>query len=419
MSEYSAFKHRMMGLVRFDPTEPARKATDHLLVSPGVTWSFLVPSDDGDVVINTGMPSEGPHHRARYEQLLGRKLDVRKIVITQHHPDHMGGWQAFNDPGCEIIAHANYPTLWHERRELGEFFRPRERRVLPTMTNAAAHKDWHKAAEEIPSLTTFTEHLDFIVGGRRFELHWAPSGEAIDGIIVWLPEERSVLVGNLMGALPGSLPHFYTVRGDRQRSLTRFLVDVNHLIGLKPKLLALGHGDPIIGDGPVSDYLTKLRDAVQYIRDETIKGMSAGKDLHTLMREIKLPKNLEHLPGRGRLGWYVRAMWEEITGWFRQESTTELYDVPQKEVWGDLVELAGKDKLIARAGEHLAAGRHLHALHLTDIVLKGEPDNRPAREIEIAALTQLMEAGKGELLDEQGWLETSLNVAREAIGETS
>src|SRR5690349_12225261 len=119
MSEYSAFKHRMMGLVRFDPADPARQAADHLLVSPGVTWSFLVPSDDGDVVINTGMPSEGPRHRERYEQLLGRKLDVRKIVITQHHPDHMGGWQAFNDPGCEIIAHANYPTLWHERRELG------------------------------------------------------------------------------------------------------------------------------------------------------------------------------------------------------------------------------------------------------------------------------------------------------------
>jgi alkyl sulfatase BDS1-like metallo-beta-lactamase superfamily hydrolase len=86
-------------------------------------------------------------------------------------------------------------------------------------------------------------------------------------------------------------------------------------------------------------------------------------------------------------------------------------------VWDDLVQLAGKDKLIARAKQHLAAGRQLHALHLIDIVLKGEPANRKAREIEIAALTQLMDQGKGELLDEQGWLETSLAVAREAIGE--
>ena len=308
MAQYSAFNHRLMGLVRFDPQEPGQQVNDHLLLSRGVTWSFLVPSDDGDVVINTGMPSEGPRHRERYEELLGRPLDIRKIVITQHHPDHMGGWQTFKDPGAEIIAQANFPMLWRERRELAEFFRPRERRVLPSVTRPDQHKDWHKAAEEITELTIFTECHDFTVGGRRFELYSAPSGEAIDGLIVWLPEERSVLVGNLMGALPGSLPHFYTVRGDRQRSITRFLADIEFLLGLSPKLLAMGHGEPFEGEDVVRALLTKMRDAVRYIRDETVAGMNAGKDLETLQREIRLPPHLEHLPGRGRLSWYVRAL---------------------------------------------------------------------------------------------------------------
>jgi glyoxylase-like metal-dependent hydrolase (beta-lactamase superfamily II) len=67
-------------------------------LSPGISNSFVVTSDNGDVVINTGMPVEGARHRERFEDLLGRKLDVRKIVMTQHHPDHMEGWRAFDEP---------------------------------------------------------------------------------------------------------------------------------------------------------------------------------------------------------------------------------------------------------------------------------------------------------------------------------
>ncbi len=47
---------------------------------------------------------------------------------------------------------------------------------------------------------------------------------------------------------------------------------------------------------------------------------------------------------------FVREVWKEYTGWFRMESTTELYDVPPSAVWPDLVALAGSpDALAERA----------------------------------------------------------------------
>src|SRR5262249_22962112 len=158
-----------------------------------------------------------------------------------------------------------------------------------------------------------------------FELFSIPSGETLDSIAVWLPDEKTLFCGNFMGALYGALPNFYTIRGDRDRSVPMFIRDLQRLIDLKPDLLITGHDEPIVGNDRITADLVKIRDAVRYIHDETVKGMNAHKDLPTLMREIKLPAHLEPQPGRGPVQWYVRAVWEEYSGWFMQESTTELY----------------------------------------------------------------------------------------------
>ena len=53
--------------------------------------------------------------------------------------------------------------------------------------------------------------------------------------------------------------------------------------------------------------------------------MNAGDDVHTLMREIKLPDHLDVGEGYGKTRWNVRAIWETYAGWFHHRSTTELY----------------------------------------------------------------------------------------------
>ena len=82
--------------------------------------------------------------------------------------------------------------------------------------------------------------------------------------------------------------------------------------------------------------------------------MNAVKDVYTLMREITLPPELEVGQGYGKVSWDVRAIWENYTGWFHHRSTTELYAVDPGEIFGDIVELAGADRLVTRAEEHLA-----------------------------------------------------------------
>ena len=74
-----------------------------------------------------------------------------------------------------------------------------------------------------------------------------PGGETLDGLAVWLPEERTVWIGNLMGALWGALPHLSTIRGDRPRSAMLFIESVQRVLDLEPELLLTGHDEPIRG----------------------------------------------------------------------------------------------------------------------------------------------------------------------------
>ena len=68
------------------------------------------------------------------------------------------------------------------------------------------------------------------------------------------------------------------------------------------------------------------------------------------MGQVTLPPELDIPQGHGKVPWIVRAVWEEHSGWFRYESTTELYDVPPSAIWPELTELAGgTDVLLERA----------------------------------------------------------------------
>jgi alkyl sulfatase BDS1-like metallo-beta-lactamase superfamily hydrolase len=160
-----------------------------------------------------------------------------------------------------------------------------------------------------------------------------------------------------------------------------------------------GHFEPIAGADRINAELTRLRNAIEYIHDQTVAGMNAGKDVRTLMREITLPAEYEVGQGYGKVPWDVRAVWENYSGWFHHRSTTELYPVGFDAVSADVVDLAGVDALVDRARTHLDAGRPLHAIHLAELV----PEDHPgAREVLRAAHANLL-AGSTNFW-ESAWL---------------
>ena len=399
---------------RWGPEHPPIAVEDHIFMARGVSNCYLVTTPDGDVAINTGSPHDD--HRTRFKQVSDGP--IRKIVFTQSHTDHIGGWRLFTGPDVETIAHEDLPWVRGERVMLQEFVRPRSRRLFGQMNGLGVPglAEAHAAMPE-PEIDRFVRDSHaFEVGGRRFELYSTPGGETLDSMIVWLPEDRAVFTGNLFGPIFGHIPNLYTIRGDRTRDALVYLRCLERVRSLEPEILITGHGDPIRGADEIAGRLDMLDRAVRHIHDRTVEGMNAGTDLLTLMGEISLPDGVDVGQGHGKVSWCVRAVWELYSGWFRFESTTELYPVPERAVWPDVVSLAGgPDPLASRAAARLAAGEPVEALRLAEMALSADPSHRGAREVELGAHELLLERSGGENFSETRWLQTEIERVRTAL----
>src|ERR1700748_679615 len=79
---------------------PAGCLGDHVWMSPGVSNAYSVATDDGRVIVNSGLVFEGPLHRKAFADVAG---PTPAILITQGHADHWGGVNALRDADTDIV----------------------------------------------------------------------------------------------------------------------------------------------------------------------------------------------------------------------------------------------------------------------------------------------------------------------------
>jgi len=396
----------------------AQKITDLIYLSEGLSNSYLITTPEGRVVVNTGMGFEAPIHKRNFDAV--DDSPVRYILLTQGHVDHVGGVDLFREEGTQLVAQANNQPHQTDDGRIAAFRASRSAfafadAIARAWTYIQEHVGGGIPAQSRPTPDiTFDDRYELELGGVRMELLSTPGGETTDSMIIWLPDHEVCICGNLFSALFGHFPNLVTVRGDRYREALRFIESLELVLELDPKLLLTGHHGPVAGKDTIREELTRLRDAVRYVHDETVRGMNHGKDIHTLMREIQLPPELEVGEGYGKVSWSVRAIWENYAGWFHHSSTTELYPVPAKSVHGDLVELAGGANAVAqRAQEKLSSGEPLEAIHLAEVALNAAPTHIGALEAMIAAHEQLERESENFWLTQ--WLRKQLADLRSTL----
>ena len=397
----------------------ARRIRDGIYVSEGLSNSYLINTAEGRIVINTGMGFEAPIHKRNYDAI--DSGPVRYILLTQGHVDHVGGVDLLKEAGTEIVAQAGNAAHQADDERIAQFRSARSAFAFSKAIGASLRHIQKEGGlgtfgQSKPKPTiSFQNELKIELGGQQLELIATPGGETLDSMIIWMPDRKICFAGNLFSALFGHFPNLVTIRGDRYRDPLRFVESLDRVLALESELLLVGHHEPVEGQETIRRELERLRAAVLYVHDETVKGMNEHKDIHTLMREIVLPPDLKVGEGYGKVSWSVRAIWETYAGWFHHRSTRELYSVPPSAVHGDLLELVGgADVLAERASKKLALGEAVQAIQLAEIVLTVEPLHRGALTVSLAAHEALDSESENFWLS--SWLRKQAGHLRELLG---
>ena len=394
-----------------------RTLADNVYQATGNGNSHLVHTSEGNVVFDTGNAPAGQaddHYRLLREAVPG---PIRYVIYSHSHADHIGGHPYWAEEGPEIVAHREFEEEQRYLRELAPLQRRRLQRLRPDLAaRPRPSQQRPRPAPITPDIRVGDRDHVFELGGVRFEVLNTPGAEGADNVSLWLPGQRILFTGDTLGFIWPGFPNIFTMRGEKIRRPVEYIRTLERFIALEPDMLVPSHHDPVVGRGSVLAGLRKVRDAVRHVHDAVVAGMNEGRTVHQVMAGVTLPPELDLPQGHGKVSWAVKSIWEYYATWFHFDSTTELYPVPAREVYGELADLVGTDALLARAREHLAGGRPLHALHFIEMALGGAPEHVAALRLYLDAHERLLaESRTLSNAYEQNYLQSEIDRTEAAL----
>ncbi len=259
----------------------------HQAVGFALGNSILVEGDVCAFVVDVTESIESARAvKAAFEKIT--RKPIRALVYTHNHADHVFGGPGFAKPG-DVEVYSHDTTEYYINRIVG-VIRPiistRSARMFGTLlpdegpdrvVNAGigpALELGHGGATPglIRPTRTFSERLETEICGVDVVMEHAP-GETNDQIFVWLPEKRVLLPGDNVYK---AFPNLYTIRGTLYRDLLGWVRSLDRMRALRPAHLAPSHTRPVSGEDHIQEILTAYRDAIQFVHDQTIRGMNKG-----------------------------------------------------------------------------------------------------------------------------------------------
>ncbi len=373
--------------------------------------TFLVVTEEGNVVIDTSIKDYAAYHKNLLD-----KVDAREpsyVIITHAHADHIGGLNLWTGEQTKVVMQEDTVEFQNYQQRLKYFFARRNAAQFLRDASGLDRIDLHTQnyAAEIAANELFADSYDFSLGDLTFKVISTPS-ETHDALSVWIPERKAVFTGDLFYR---AFPNLYTLRGTKPRWALDYVESINKVLALQAEILIPSHGEPIYGAGAIKTALEQYRDLILYVHDAVVYGMNQGKSVEQLLDEISVPEELYIPEIYGRLDWSIRGIYSGYAGWFDGNPSSAI-GVSSSEAYAALVELAGGADVVSKKGlDLLEQGEQEQALAIADIVLSVEPKNAAALSIRATVFKSAAKDIKNPIA--VGWLRYGIQQATQGSQE--
>jgi len=135
------------------------------------------------------------------------------------------------------------------------------------------------------------------------------------------------------------------------------------------------------------------------------------------MQKIVLPRELSVGEGYGTVEWAIRSIYEGYTGWFRHNSTTELYSYSPQNIFPDLNDLIDQKIALKKIKDLIDKNEYLKAIHISEIIIASD-DNEEALKMYLTIHEILLnEAQKNSNRWIVKWLEFEIEETKNKLNE--
>lgn len=191
------------------------------------------------------------------------------------------------------------------------------------------------------------------VGGETIE--WAHAHSDSDDTVNFHFPSRGLCVNNTVWP---ALFNVYAIRGEEYRDPRRLLAGFDQILAWQPEHLVGAHGPSISGHDQIRQRVTKSRDAIQFLWDQTVRGINKGWTTDELADRIVLPASYDddYLTSEryGVSEHHVRQIHAGLRGWFDGDES-KLFPVAADQRHERLIEgFGGRNVVRAKAKDALA-----------------------------------------------------------------
>lgn len=388
----------------FEPT--LHKVTERMycVVGYGLSNATLIMAPEGNIVVDTG---ESLEEAAEQLAEFDRVSDAPYAAAIYTHSHYCMGTQVYKERSVgefQVWAHEDVPkTITNIGAEIGPayirrlliqfgYFLPREGEdampnfgIGPFYFHPSGRRSTYRF---VPPTHPIRGTKSATIAGLEVELAEYAS-DSKDTIVIYVPEEKAIINNHFWSVMY----NIYPLRGEQYRDPLVIVQALDYMLSLEAEHLINVHGLPISGKEKVKRALMDVRDTIQFIWDQTVRGINQNLSPDELVEFVKLPKHLAQSPYvqefYGEIPYHVRAIHNGLFGWFGNDSATLHPVSPEIEARKLIEGLGGVDKVLSKAQTALSEGDSRWAAQLMSYILRIEPNHAQARQLKADALRQI------------------------------
>lgn len=379
------------------------------LVGNGLSNQTFVRAPDGIIAIDTGESVE--EMRAALGELrLVERAPIVAVMYTHFH--YVEGTTAITEEDGNTSP---LPVIGHERiaanraratTEIGPAYSrglvEQFAIAMPTegpdgLVNVGLGR-WYRNPEHAPftpghvpvSIPLHDGSGTISVGGETIEWAHAPS-DADDSVNFYFPS-RGLCVNNTVWP---ALFNIYAIRGEEYRDPRRLLDGFDRILGWSPEHLIGAHGPCLSGRDLIRRRVIRARDAIQFLWDQTVRGINKGWTTDELAERVTLPAvyDEDYLTSEryGVAEHHVRQIHAGLRGWFDGDES-KLFPIAPDQRHSRLIEgFGGRDVVRAKATDALAANDVRWATELATWLVRSSGSSTGDRDLLARCLRMIAE----------------------------